>query len=69
MPSNLFADIHTDVGLRILDQRVKVQAQRFAGMDQATGGADQKRFDRLVATLVALVGEIRERGAGPGSSP
>lgn len=54
LPLNLWADVYTDLSLRVLNQSKRIQARPFAGITPETYGETQQRFDRICATLVKL---------------
>lgn len=55
LPGNLYAESYTDLALKVLGDRQRIQARRFAGMTADTHGAAQERFDRILGELQQLV--------------
>lgn len=54
LPGNLYANDYTDLNIRLLNQRVSVQARQFSGMSASTHGEKQKSFDGIYALLRQL---------------
>lgn len=54
LPANLYASDYTDLNIRLLNQRVAVQARQFSGMNASTHGERQKSFDGIYEVLRQL---------------
>ena len=64
LPVNLFAESYLDLTLEVLDQRVSIQARRFAGMAPDSLGARQLAFERLLTAVREIPAVARARAQG-----
>jgi hypothetical protein len=62
LPNNLYAEDYTNLTLAVLDRRAHIQARRFEGLSATSHGAQQQRFDRLLAELEALRQRVATAG-------
>lgn len=66
LPANLYFSDYTDLTLSVLNREHQVQARQFSGLVPETQARERARFERLLAALASLHGQVVSKGQPAG---
>ena len=65
LPTNLYAEHYTDLGVHVLNHEKQIQARAFGRLTPTSFGEKQERYDRIFGELVKLQKRVLEEGQIP----